>query len=52
MERIFTIIYFLFFISFVNAQEVNKKIGDSIYGDFNGDKTTEYAYRLLSKKGQ
>lgn len=39
------------FIAIGNAQELNKKIGDSIYGDFNGDKKSEYAYRLLAKKG-
>lgn len=52
MERIFTIVYLLFFISFVNAQEVKKKVGDTIYGDFNGDGKFEYAFRVLTKKGQ
>lgn len=29
----------------------NAKIGGKIYGDFNGDGTTEYAFRVLTKKG-
>jgi len=33
-------------------QEVKNKIGDKIYGDFNGDHSFEYAYRVLAKKGK
>jgi len=52
MKRIIfaTILIFLCFIK-GNAQATKNKIGDSIYGDFNGDKKNEYAYRLLAKKG-
>ncbi len=52
MERIFTIIYLFTFLAIGNAQEVNKKVGDKIYGDFNGDGKFEYAFRVLTKKGQ
>lgn len=41
------------FLCFVkgNSQAIKNKVGDSIYGDFNGDKKFEYAYRKLIKKG-
>jgi hypothetical protein len=29
----------------------SQKVGDTIYGDFNGDKKIEYAYRFLAKNG-
>ena len=34
-----------------NAQATKNKIGDKIYGDFNGDGNFEYAFRVLTKKG-
>lgn len=51
MKRIiFIIIIFLCFVK-GNSQTIKNKIGDSIYGDFNGDKKFEYAFRKLIKKG-
>jgi len=40
------------FFSIVNGNtQVKNKVGDKIYGDFNGDGKFEYAYRKLVKKG-
>ncbi len=52
MDRIFFSAFLV--ILFVNntiGQKISNKVGDSIYGDFNGDKKFEYAYRKLIKKG-
>jgi len=35
----------------VESIDNNTKIGDKIYGDFNGDGKFEYAFRVLTKKG-
>ncbi|WP_284652106.1 hypothetical protein [Flavobacterium terrisoli] len=35
-----------------NAQTDKKKVGDKIYGDFNGDGKFEYAFSVLTKKGK
>lgn len=46
------IIFTITIFSFVNGNtQVTNKVGDKIYGDFNGDGKFEYAYRKLVKKG-
>jgi len=47
---IFSFTTFLFSIN-CNSQVTKNKIGDKIYGDFNGDGKFEYAFRVLTKKG-
>lgn len=52
MKRIiFTII--IVFLCFVkgNSQVTKNKYEEKIYGDFNGDRKFEYAFRVLVKKG-
>ena len=52
MKRIiFTAILILFIFIKGNAQATKNKVGDKIYGDFNGDGRFEYAFRVLTKKG-
>ncbi len=52
MERIFfSALFVILFVNNTIGQKVSNKVGDSIYGDFNGDKKFEYAYRKLIKKG-
>lgn len=52
MDRIFfSALFVILFVNNTIGQKVNNKVGDSIYGDFNGDKKIEYAYRKLIKKG-
>lgn len=48
---IFTIIIVLFSFPKGTAQTIKNKVGDKIYGDFNGDGNFEYAFRVLIKKG-
>ncbi len=52
MDRIFfSALFVILFVNNTLGQKANNKVGDSIYGDFNGDKKFEYAYRKLIKKG-
>lgn len=52
MDRIFfSALFVILFVNNTIGQKVSNKVGDSIYGDFNGDKKFEYAYRKLIKKG-
>lgn len=46
-----TLYLILFVIITSNGQSKVDKVGDKIYGDFNGDGKSEYAYRLQTKKG-
>lgn len=52
MDRIFfSALFIILFVNNTIGQKANNKVGDTIYGDFNGDKKFEYAYRKLIKKG-
>lgn len=52
MKQLLTISLFaIIFCLNANAQKIPNKIGDKIYGDFNGDGKEESAYRVLTKKG-
>ena len=52
MKQLLTIsIFAIIFCLNANAQKIPNKIGDKIYGDFNGDGKEESAYRVLTKKG-
>lgn len=52
MKRILVnIILNIFLFNLGNAQVSKNRIGDKIYGDFNGDGKPEYAFRVLTKKG-
>lgn len=52
MDRIFfSALFVMLFVNNTIGQKANNKVGDTIYGDFNGDKKLEYAYRKLIKKG-
>ncbi|QYS86112.1 hypothetical protein JJC03_14110 [Flavobacterium oreochromis] len=51
MDRIFfSALFVILFVNNIIGQKVSNKVGDSIYGDFNGDKKFEYAFRKLIKK--
>ncbi|MFN3967747.1 energy transducer TonB [Flavobacterium sp.] len=52
MKLIFSALIFFLFLGNSFAQENNNKIGNKIYGDFNGDGKFEYAFQVLIKKGE
>lgn len=53
MRKILSILFLTIFVCLDGNAQINQnKIGDKIYGDFDGDGKIESAFRVLTKKGQ